>query len=340
MKIYLTPTSAMNSTFTSQDVISAYILQKKENGYIVNIGGTEVFAHCLLDLNIGDFLKLKVADSSTSQIAFKVIQYEAKESQTMLKPLMSLDIPHIPETQTAFNLLLKLNLPIKKESLTFIMDLLSQLIDEEKPEPLLPSANDLPSQAEKLFFHKTLTKFINSGPIMSEEQLLELLQDSTALEDEVFALDKTLTNNQTKARALKKHLALKALNLLHNKGCVSHVNFYSVPIPVYHNIYLKVTEDPSTDNTQASMHLSFIVNTKNLGAVLVDLTFINGKVSASSTFEDKKALDTVKNVLDMNKNAHNLIKTMILKVGKVSLKDFFFSEIKERPITTGINLKV
>ena len=87
MKIYLTPTSAMNSTFTSQDVISAYILQKKENGYIVNIGGTEVFAHCLLDLNIGDFLKLKVADSSTSQIAFKVVQYEAKESQTLLKPL-------------------------------------------------------------------------------------------------------------------------------------------------------------------------------------------------------------------------------------------------------------
>jgi len=48
MRIYLTQTSDINSAITSQDVISAYITQKKENGYIVNIGGTEVFAHCLL----------------------------------------------------------------------------------------------------------------------------------------------------------------------------------------------------------------------------------------------------------------------------------------------------
>lgn len=340
MRIYLTQTSDINSAITSQDVISAYITQKKENGYIVNIGGTEVFAHCLLDLSIGDFLKLKVVESSTSQIVFKVVEHETEESQNPLKPLTTLDIPHTQETQTAFNLLSKLNLPIKKERVTFIMDLLEQLINEEKPEPSLLLNKELPFQALNSSFRKTLVPYINSGFILSEDQLLELLQDFTALkEDESFSFNKTLLNNRTKTAFIKEQLALKALNHLHNKGSVSSTGFYALPIPIYHNIYLKISDYPSTNDTQSSMCLSFIINTKNLGAVLIELMYVNGKVTASSTFEDKKAMDAVKKFLNINKNIHSLIKAMELKVGKVSIKDFFFGEIKKLPIS-GINIKV
>jgi hypothetical protein len=337
MKIYLTQTSDISSVFTSKDVISAYISQKKENGYIVNIDGTVVFAHCSLDLDIGDFLKLKIVESSTSQIVFKVVQHEIKQPQ---KPLMTLDIPHTPEAQSAVNLLSKLNLPIEKERVTFIIDLLNQLIDEEKPKPSLLSMKELSFQAQKSSFREALTRYISSGPTVFDDQLMELLQESTALEDKAFTLNKVLMHKQSKAAVVKEYFALKALTLLHDKGSGSNISFYALPIPIYHNTYLKISKDSSADDTQHPVNLSFIINTKNLGAVLIDLLYVNGKVKASSTFEEKKAMDVVKLFLDMNKNLHSLIRTMELKVGKVSMKDFFFGEIKERPITTGINLRV
>ena len=368
MRVYLTQTSDINnSAFTSQDVITAYIAQKKENGYIVNIGGTEIFAHCLLDLNIGDFLKLKVAESSASQIVFKVVQHEAQISQAQPEASMSLDVPHTFETHAALNLLSKLNLPIKKERLSFIIDLFEHLIRDEKQEPLLPSAKELPLQTPKLLFHKalansllnkqhaeidkimqklnitlkeSLVEHIGSDPTILKDKLLELLQDFPTLKDEASIFNKTMMHNRTKTSVIKEYLAFKALNLLHHKDSESTASFYAVPIPIYHNIYLKISEDHSHDNTQAQMYLTFIINTKNLGAVLVNLIYINGEITASSTFEDKKALDMVKKALDINKNIQGLIKTMKLQVGKVSLKDFLFGEIKAQPIITGINLKV
>ncbi|NLZ52150.1 MAG: hypothetical protein GX892_03200 [Thermoanaerobacteraceae bacterium] len=340
MRIYLTQTSNINSAITSQDVISAYVTQKQENGYIVNMGGTEVFAHCLLDLNIGDFLKLKVVESSTSQIVFKVVEHET-ESQNPHKPLTTLDIAHTQEAQNAFNLLSKLNLPIIKERVDFIMDLFNQLINEEKPEPSLLSSKELPFQTLVSSFRETIAAHIDSGFILPENQLLELLQNFTTVDkDKPFSFNKALTHKRTKASVLKEQLALKAINILHNEDSASNICFFALPIPVYHNTYLKISSYPSTNDTQPSIRLSFIINTKNFGAIFVDLMFINGKVTASSIFEDKKAMNAVKKFLNANKDIPSVIKTMELKVGKVSKKDFFFGDIKKQPITSGINIKI
>lgn len=340
MRIYLTKASDINSGFTSQDVLSAHITQKVENGYIVNMGGTEVFAHCSLDLNIGDFLKLKVAENSASRIVFKVIQCNVQELETQSKLPISINLPDTPELQTAFNLLLKLNLPIKKERLTFIMNLLDRLTREERQEPSLLSTKELPSQTQRLLFHKALLEYIKSDSAIFENQLLKLLQDLTSLKDETFNLDKGLLLNQSKATDIKEHLALKALNLLHKQDYGNNTCFFALPIPVYHKIYMKISGDSSADDKQQILHISFIINTKNLGSVLVSMVSINGKIAASSTFENKETMDMVKKALAINKNAPGLIKAMELKVGKVSHKDFFFDEIEERPITTGINLKI
>lgn len=344
MKIYLPKTPDMGGSFKPQDVINAHILQKTENGYIVNICGDEVFAHCLLDLNIGDFLKLKLVESSASQIVFKVVQYEAKgESEEVVsRPLMPFNMPQTIETNAALKLLAKLNLPIKKERLTLIMDLLRHVVNNnDSQEPSLPLERELSSQSQNLLFHKALSNYINSGSVPFEDQVLEQLQDFIALKDETSALNKTTIHNQTKADIIKDYLALKALNFIYNEDGSNSICFYTVPVPIYHNIYLKISHTFSShDDAQTHICLSFIINTKNLGTVLIDLLYVNGKVTASSTFEDKKALDAAKRVLSMNKNASSLIKNIKLKVGKVSVDDFFFGEIKEQPMPTGINLIV
>ncbi|AEE90702.1 conserved protein of unknown function [Tepidanaerobacter acetatoxydans Re1] len=345
MKIYLPKTPDMSGSFKPQDVINAHIVQKTENGYIVNICGDEVFAHCLLDLNIGDFLKLKLVESSASQIVFKVVQYEAKgESEEVVsRPLMPFNMPQTIETNAALKLLAKLNLPIKKERLTLIMDLLRHVVNNnDSQESSLALERELSSQSQNLLFHKALSNYINSDSISFEDQVLEQLQEFVALKDETSALNKTTIHNRTKADIIKDYLALKSLNFIHNEGGNNNICFYTVPVPIYHNIYLKVSHNfSSRDNTQAHhICLSFIINTKNLGAVLIDLVYANGKITASSTFEDKKALDAAKRVLSMNKSASSLIKSIKLKVGKVSVDDFFFGEIKEQPMPTGINLMV
>ena len=112
MRVYLTPAFNINSAITSQDVISAYITQKLDNGYIVNIGGTEVFAHCLLDFDTGDFLKLKVVESSKSQVVFKVVEHQREELQDLSKSLPTPNVLNSKEAQIPLNLLSKLNLPI------------------------------------------------------------------------------------------------------------------------------------------------------------------------------------------------------------------------------------
>ncbi len=344
MKIYLSKTPDMGGSFKPQDMINAHIVQKTENGYIVNICGDEVFAHCLLDLNVGDFLKLKLVESSASQIVFKVVQYEAKgeSGEVASRPSMPFNMPQTLETNAALKLLSKLNLPIKKERLTLIMDLLRHVVNNDGQEPSLSLERELSSQSQNLLFHKALSNCINSGSISFEDQVLEQLQEFVALKDGTSTLHKTAIHNRTETDIIKDYLALKALNFIHNEGGNNNIYFYAVSVPIYHNIYLKVSHNFSSHDNTKTHHicLSFIINTKNLGAVLIDLVYANGKVTASSTFEDKKALDAAERVLSMNKNSSGLIKNIKLKVGKVSVDDFFFGEINEQPMPTGINLRI
>jgi len=345
MRIYLTQVPNLNSAITSQDVISAYITQKLDNGYLVNIGGTEVFAHSLLNFNVGDFLKLKRVESVTSQIIFKVIDHE-RESHNISKPITHSDIQYNQEVQTAFKLLSKLNLPIIKERVALVTELLNHLTNEKKSEPSLLSSNELQTSVSS--FREAMASYIENGIIVSENQLLEFFENFTTSHENTAVLkeknnernlDKALPNSKAKETVLKELLALKAINLLHDDDPNNKICFFQVSIPVYHNVYLKVSKKRSNDNTE-SISLSFIINTKNLGAVLIDLMYRDGRINASSTFEDKKAMNSVKKLLNGKKDIPSIIRTMKLKIGKVSKKDFFLGDIKKYPITTGINIKV
>lgn len=339
MRIYLTQTSNINSTITSQEVTSAYVTQKLDNGYMVNIGGTEVFAYSSLDFKAGDFLKLKRVESSTSQIIFKVVDHES-EAQVLPKALTSFDISHTRETQVAFNLLSELNLPITEERVAFIAELLYHLTNEEKAEPSMPLSKEQPFEALVSTFHKAIADYIDNGFILSDNQLLELLENFAAVDkNKVFTFSKALPHKRTKEAVLKEQLALKAINLLHSKDSASNIYFFALPLPIYQNVYLKVSKHSSKDDKETSS-LSFIINTKNLGAILVELMYADGKITASSTFEDKKAMNAVKQFLNENRDIPNVIKAMKLKVGRITIRDFFFGDIKKQPITTGINIKV
>lgn len=349
MKIHLTQASNINKAITSQDVVSAYVTQKQEHGYFVNIGGTEVFAHCLLDLDIGDFLKLKVVELSPSQIVFKVIEHETKlHNSDHLATLdisssqkTALDVCQTQEAHVAFNLLSKLNLPIIKERVTFIMELFNHLINEEKPEPFLHLWDKMPFETIVASFHETIAECIKNGFILPENQLLVLFQNFTKVyKDNALSFNKAQPSSKKKATVLKEQLALKAINILHHKNSTNNIIFVALPIPVYHNIYLKIADSRTTSDIQPSLRINFIINTKNLGAILVDLIYADGKVTASSVFENKKAMNAVKKFLSENEDLPSIIKTMELKVGKVSMKDFFFEDIKKQPITMGINIKV
>lgn len=329
MRVYLTPAFNINSAITSQDVISAYITQKLDNGYIVNIGGTEVFAHCLLDFDTGDFLKLKVVESSKSQVVFKVVEHQREELQDLSKSLPTPNVLNSKEAQIPLNLLSKLNLPIMEERMELIMELLNQLTNEERLDPSLPPSKELPLHEIFSVFREAITQDPKTDVVFQEKKLLGLLKNFTAKE-----------GKKATAEDIKEQLALNAINLLHREDSANNIYFFALPIAIYHKIYLRVTSHHSAKDAESSYSLSFIINTKNLGAILVNLYYVHGKITASSVFEDKKALDTVKKFLKESKDIPQIVRTMELKIGKVSKKDFFFSNIKKRPINLGINIKV
>ncbi len=441
MEVYLTEVLGVNDLSLSQDMITALVTQKTEDGYVMDMNGAKITVSCSLDFDIGDILKLKMVESSPSQIIFKVMQLDANkpqstssmdfdmsittetkwavdvlsklnlpikkenidsiiklfnqlmdtenaqshpptmkeptfdekitlfhesylkytnDSQNIKKPKHQVELPneipqepeskltakpgfelsHTSETQLATKILSELNLPLEKENFIFIKELVHQLLGKENIRPDLPFIKQLPFKRFLSLFRQILNKAVNNNLKNLDEQLMESFQEFAATKSRDSTLKNASASNQTKAAKIKDYLGLKALTLLHDKGQGLVTNFYVLPLPLYHNIYLKVTSNFSNSDKEHIVGLNFIISTKSLGAVLVGLRYIDGKIEATSTFEEKKTKDIVKGYIKKNSRLHNLIQTMKLNVGKVSMKDFFFKEIKEHKISPGINLKV
>lgn len=321
MRVFFPQISNTANALMPGEIISAYVVDKAENGYIINIGGFEVFAHCSLNLEKGDLIKMKVAEALTSKIEFKLVQCETKDSKHQLSLPMLIDVADTSEARAALNVLSKLNLPIKQEYLNFITKLLCHLTDSKISKPVSLCTNMLTS--------KNFEEYVKTGFREIEDKLLQLLQNSSTVENkDIFEI------------SLKEYLAFKALNILHNNNNGSQVAFFLLPIPVYHNIYLKVSKEQRKDKTQSQVNLSFVINTKNLGAIFVELKYMNGKVTATSTLEDEKAMNMVMEAISEYKTGNDLVTNMNLKVKKLSLKDFFLGEINEPQYKTGINIKI
>jgi ribosomal protein S1 len=92
MKVYLNNTLDLYQGFSTNEVIGAFVSEKVEGGFKININGIDVFAHSLLDLNIGDYIKLKIVEASPSKMVLKLIQQDINELDQALQHHLLLKI--------------------------------------------------------------------------------------------------------------------------------------------------------------------------------------------------------------------------------------------------------
>lgn len=253
--------------------------------------------------------------------------------------LAFLDIPQSLETNIALGILSKLNLPITAERINIIIDLLKYLEGAKNQEFEGFTDENPQTQSQNLLFYKAVDSWAKAGPSPLETQLLKYLEGfSPASKDKEMA-----TENHVKEGILKDYLAAKVLNAANNPINITtdeKAYFFIIELPVYQKIYIRISHEIlDSARQQAFVKLSFIVNTKNLGAVLIELTYLDGAIKAASTFESKKSLDYMKNFLTASNNTSALVRNMEFKVGKISLENFLFDKAGHSPLK-GINIKI
>jgi hypothetical protein len=173
--------------------------------------------------------------------------------------------------------------------------------------------------------------------------------------DSLNNIDSLFKNPMTHQELLEKHLIeiekiedfllMKSINGICKKAGAEQAAFFVIPLPLYKKAYFKVISKPSPRSGDTSISLSFLVETRNLGPALVNIIREKGQTRASITFEEKKALETARKALaNPGGQASGLIKSLQLKLGKISKRDFLFGEPAARGtaagIKAGINIKV
>lgn len=294
--------------------------------------------HLNIPQETGDNLILKdakaVADSNGANVESRAgADFISHNSLTLL------NIPQSLEANIALGILSKLNLPITAERIYIIIDLLKYLEGAKNQEFEGFTDENPQTQSQNLLFYKAVDSWAKAGPSPLETQLLKYLEGfSPASKDK-----ETTTENHVKEGILKDYLAAKVLNAANNPANITtdeKAYFFIIELPVYQKIYIRISRE-ILDSTrqQEFVKLSFIINTKNLGAVLIELTYLDGTIKAASTFESKKSLDYMKNFLAASNNASALVRNMEFKVGKISLENFLFDKAKHSPLK-GINIKI
>jgi hypothetical protein len=78
-----------------------------------------------------------------------------------------------------------------------------------------------------------------------------------------------------------------------------------------------------------------------LGPILAEIYQTRGSATASLTFEEKKGIEAArKAVAGLGPQAGSLLKSLKMKVGKVSKRDFFLKGLEAPGFSPGINLQV
>ncbi|WP_422446826.1 hypothetical protein [Thermoanaerobacterium sp. DL9XJH110] len=325
MKVSLPHLLFPQNNFTAGEVLKAAVCRKAPGGYIIQLNGKEVYAVSDLDLKIGEMLKLKVVEASGSHLTLKVIRRGAPGASGG-GASVSFEMADTPETRAAIHLLSNLNLPMTEERLELLSDFFRQAGGRNKP--------DCPAAASHGQYHR-------NGAQMKNDPLNDI--------DSLFKIPMTrrelLEKHLTEIEKIGDFLLMKAVNGIYKKAGTEQAAFFVIPLPVYKKAYLKVFSKPSPRSGDTSISLSFLVETRNLGPALVNIVRENGLTRASITFEEKKALETARKALaDPGGQASALIRSLQLKLGKISKRDFIFGEPAARGtaagIKAGINIKV
>lgn len=138
-----------------------------------------------------------------------------------------------------------------------------------------------------------------------------------------------------------RNLALKVLNLIYKEAIHYNIYYFALPLPEYKTVYFRVSSGSKSNGSRVSFHLSFIVETGTLGPILAEIYQTESSTAASLTFEERKGMEIVrKAVAGLGPEAGHMLKSLKLKVGKVSKRDFFLKELQSPGFSPGINLQV
>ncbi|AYO31312.1 hypothetical protein D2962_12500 [Biomaibacter acetigenes] len=144
-----------------------------------------------------------------------------------------------------------------------------------------------------------------------------------------------------KSDAFKENLALRALNIIYKEARPDNIYFFALPLPEYKTVYFRLSSGSKANGGRVLFHLSFIVETVTLGPILAEIYQTESSTAASLTFEERKGMEIVrKAVADLGPQAGSLLKSLKMKVGKVSKRDFFLKGLEAPGFSPGINLQV
>lgn len=151
-----------------------------------------------------------------------------------------------------------------------------------------------------------------------------------------------LQEQDDKIKEFKQSLLLKMLNILHKRtNDNTNVFFFSPSQPFYDKVYVKFAQKNGNKKSGVQLCLSFIVNTKHIGSVLVEILQNKSDTSVTMSFENNEALETVKgSISKLRETTTSLVKSINLRVDNISRNNFFFEGLEQHPILPGIDVRL
>ncbi|HHY05222.1 MAG TPA: hypothetical protein GX534_08570 [Thermoanaerobacterales bacterium] len=291
MHVVIPSISDMALDLIKNDILNAKILEKSEDGYIIDLLGKSIFARSDLELKVGQNINLRLINKSGNKIVFKIAKDNDRLNTSGKNQIC--DSFDSPEVKSAITLLSKLNLPITKQSLETLRDIYSKLLKQK--------------------------------PLNDDNANSSLRQETT--------------QGQTETRL---NLGIKALNLLYQKSQLEHISFFMLTMPCP-KTQLIVKQSGQYEDNGSTSTFSFIVETTNLGSILVKILKQQETISSTLIFEDKKGLDIARKEADKLKESNSLPGALHLKMGTISKQDFFFGELENEfddTIMPDINIRI
>jgi hypothetical protein len=152
-----------------------------------------------------------------------------------------------------------------------------------------------------------------------------------------------LQENAQEIKDFKLYILLKMLNVLHKKtnDNTNIVFLFSPYQPFYDKVYAKFARSNGNKDSEAQLSLSFIVDTVNLGSVLVEILQYKNNTSVTMVFEKSETLEVIKSSISkLRETTSSLISSINLKVGSISRNDFLFKEHEQHSILPGIDVRI
>lgn len=186
--------------------------------------------------------------------------------------------------------------------------------------------------SEKSLLKEIINHYIRLEAMTKPHEKIEKLIESI--------LAKLKDNIENETLTFKKAIAVKILNTAYD----DKIKFYFLPFLPNTSIYIKISKKRSDDNKKAKierpdgLNLSILLETYNLGKVLIDLIDKKNRIFYHLTFEDQESLEYVKNA--SLSSADPFIRSIRFSLKKISMEDFFFQDLKTANIPNGVNVKI